>query len=192
MRYYIAAVAFIVVVILVAHAAAPPSYSWREHEISQLGAQGYEQAWIMRGGFIGFGALVVAGALQRASARRSLWVREAPLALYGLGILLAGFFSAKPFVAGVDYSEMEAGVHSIVATAAGVGISVGVLAYMLSDSPPRRRIVHLAALVLIVGLSALFGMLAGGTGIAQRCLYIVGFAWLIYIDTGPVASKASS
>jgi hypothetical membrane protein len=36
--------------------AAPQAYNWQQHSISQLGAQGYADAWIMRLGFIGFGA----------------------------------------------------------------------------------------------------------------------------------------
>lgn len=182
MRYNTIAVLFIVFVILVAHVVVVAPYSWRDNTISELGSQGYERAWIMRSGFIGFGTLVVIGAVQRARARRSFWYREVPLIVYGLGISLSGIFSIQPFVPGVAYSQFESRLHSTMATLAGVGISVGILLYMFSNIPLRRKIVHLVALVLIVALSALFGMSTTGAGLVQRLLYLVGFAWLIYIE----------
>lgn len=83
--------------------------------------------------------------------------RELPLVLYGAGMLLAGVFSAEPFIDGVEYSMVEAQLHSVAASVVGVGISFAVLAYALSDQPARRRSIHAVALVGIVGLSALFG-----------------------------------
>ena len=192
MRYNTVAVAFMVVVLLVAHVAAIAPYSWRDNTISELGSQGYARAWIMRAGFLGFGSLVLVGAIQRVRAQRRWWYREAPLVLYGAGIMLSGIFSTKPFLAGLDYSALEAGLHSLMAILAGVGISLGVLLYMLSENSLRRKIVHLAALVLIVALSALFGMSTTGAGVVQRCLYLVGFAWLIFIEPRPRTAKASA
>jgi hypothetical membrane protein len=192
MRYNTIAVTFIVFVILAAHIAAVAPYSWRDNTISELASQGYEQAWIMRAGFIGFGALVIIGAMQRTRSRRPLWYREIPLVLYGLAILLSGIFSTKPFMPDVGYSGLESHLHSIMATHAGVGISLGILLYMLSDNSARGKIVHMVTLVLIVVLSALFGMSTAGAGVVQRFLYAVGFAWLIYIETWKVAGKVSS
>jgi len=192
MRYNTVAVAFMVVVLIVAHVAAIAPYSWRDNTISELGSQGYERAWIMRVGFLGFGALVIVGAVQRTRARRSLWYREVPLVFYGLGILLSGIFSTKPFMPGLEYSAGEAGLHSLMATLAGVGISLSVLLYMFSDNSLRRKMVHLAALVLIVALSALFGMSTTGAGVVQRCLYLMGFAWLIFIERQPGTGKPGS
>jgi hypothetical membrane protein len=192
MRHNTLAVAFIVLAILIGHAIVAAPYSWMDNTISELGSQGYAHAWIMRIGFIGFGVLVTVGALQRIRTQRPLWYREIPLAVYGLVILLSGFFSAAPFVPGVAYSELEASLHSVMATLAGAGISLGILLYMLSDNPLRRKMAHLSALVLIVALSALFGMTTAGAGVVQRCLYIVGFAWLIYIEARPMPGQAGS
>ena len=187
MRYNTVAVAFIACVISAAHAVAVAPYSWRDNTISELASQGYSRAWIMRAGFIGFGALVIAGAVLRAEPPQPWWYREIPLLLYGLGLLLSGVFSAAPFAPGVGYSEGEARLHSASATAAGVGISLAMLLYMLSEGAVRARAAHLAALVLTVVLSALFGMSKVGAGVVQRCLYAVGFAWLVYIEMGTTA-----
>lgn len=50
-----AAVSFLGASLLAAHLAAPESYSWQTDTISELAAQDYDKAWIMRTGFIGFG-----------------------------------------------------------------------------------------------------------------------------------------
>jgi hypothetical membrane protein len=185
MRYNVLAVAFIIVVIAVAHWLAPAAYSWRDNTISELAAQGYERAWIMRVGFMGFGALIVLGAADRArrmrGSRLHLW-REVPLVVYGLGILVAGIFSTAPFLPGVAYSAGEASVHSAVATLAGVGLSLAMLLHAATPGSTRQRILHLVALVLTTAISALFGMATAGAGIWQRCLYLVGFAWLVYSE----------
>ncbi len=43
---------------------------------------------------------------------------------------------------------------------------------------------HWIALALITGISLLFGTLPAIGGILQRVLWIVGFAWLLYLGTG--------
>jgi hypothetical membrane protein len=192
MKYNLIAVMYLVVAILIAHLFVSQPYVWSENTISQLGAQGYPYSWIMRAGFIGFGTLVILGAAQRIKKSRSLWYRELPLTIYGLGILLSGFFSAEPFRQGVAFSQTEADVHSAVATAAGIGMTIAILLYGLTDKPMFKKFIHGTAFVLVVALSAIFGMLSGeagitgagigGAGIAQRLLYVAGFAWLIYID----------
>ena len=184
MRYNAIAVIFIFIIIIIAHLVVDAPYSWTENTISELASQAYKYAWIMRLGFIGFGSLVTIGATQRIRSKRFLWYREMPLVVYGLGVLLSGIFSTHPFMPGVEYSEPESRLHSILATLAGVSISLGMLFYMLTEQSPRRKVVHLAAFVLTITFSIFFGMSTAGAGIGQRCLYLVGFAWLIYIETG--------
>ena len=185
MKYNLIAVIYIVVIILIAHIVVSPSYVWSENTISQLGAQSYQYSWIMRAGFIGFGSLVILGAVQRIKKTRSLWYRDLPLAIYGLGILLSGFFSAEPFIPGVAFSQPEADVHSAAAMTAGIGITIAILLYGFTDKLVIKKFIHGTAFVLVVALSALFGILSTGGGIVQRLLYIVGFAWLIYIERSP-------
>jgi hypothetical membrane protein len=185
MKYNTIAVAYLSLVIVIAHALVPQPYSWSENTISELGAQGYDYGWIMRAGFIGFGALVFLGAAQRARKPGSAWFRELPLMIYGLGVLVSGLFSAKPFMEGVPYLEAEARLHSTMATAAGAAISIAVVLYLVTDKSVRGKMAHLMALALIVALSALFGASPTGAGIVQRLLYMAGFAWLVYIELRP-------
>ncbi len=184
MRFNMLAVAVVTAFIVVAHAIAPDAYSMSENTVSQLGSQGYALAWVMRLGFASFGGLLVAGAVVRLRMQPRYWYREVALILYGVGMFLAGVFSAEPFADGVEYSMVEAQLHSIAASVAGAGISFAAMTYALSDQPVQRRLIHAAALVGIVGLSALFGLSSTGAGVVQRLLYVVGFAWLVYMEVG--------
>lgn len=187
MRYNTIAIAYIVAIILIAHVLAPGSYSWRDNTISELAAQRYNRAWIMRAGFIGFGALVAVGALLRYRAQRSLAYRDLPLLVYGLAMALAGVFSTRMWVLAVAYAPGEASLHSVLATLAGVALSLAALLCSLHDARAHRRRWHGVALALILALSLAFGVTAQGAGLVQRTLYLVGFAWLIYSERPPSA-----
>jgi len=182
-KFYTIAVVWILAAIIIAHLLVPAPYTWTQNTISALAAQGYEQAWIMCLGFIGFGALISIGATRRAVANpRRNWP-EIGILLYGLAVLLTGVFSTAPFQPGVDYSQSEARLHSILATSAGITISLAMLLCGLLEQRRAPRIVHLSALALTLLLSSLFGAFPAVAGITQRSLYIVGFGWLVYLDT---------
>jgi hypothetical protein len=87
-------------------------------------------------------------------------------------------------VEGVLFSAGEAQLHSIFATAAGVMLTLATLLYALTDAPPSRRIVHWIALALITVISVMFGAIPAIGGVLQRLLWVVGFAWLVYLGTG--------
>jgi len=181
MKSYAYAVAWILVFLLAAQLAAVDGYTWYLNSISQLAAQAYSRAWIMRAGFIGFGILVQVAGINRMRASGPWWYREIPIMLYGLAILLSGIFSAEPFLEGVSYSAAEAHLHGIFATVAGITLVAATLVYALTDEPVSRRRVHWIALLAISGISLLFGSLTAVAGATQRVLWAVGFAWLLYL-----------
>lgn len=164
-------------------------YLWYRNSISQLAGQAYPNAWIMRAGFIGFGVLVQIAGIIRMRAVGRYWYREVPIMLYGLSILASGIFSTSPFIEGVPYSEQEAQLHTLFATAAGIALSAGILLFMLTDAPNLRRAVHAIALVLTIGISFLFSALPTVLGAMQRLLWTVGFAWLVYLGSGATLSQ---
>ena len=190
MKLNTVAVIWIVVMIVIAHAVAPSTYHWREHTISQLAAQRYALAWIMRAGFVGFGGLVVIGALQRLRRARATAYRDLPLLAYGLAMALAGIYSTRFWVLAVCYSPREASLHSAMATLAGVALSLAVLLCWLRDLRTGHRGWHGVALIGILGLSLAFGLAGRRAGLVQRALYLVGFAWLIYAERTSQAGTA--
>jgi len=181
MRSYAYAVVYILIAIILAHLVAPVAYVWSTNSISQLAGQGYPLAWIMRAGFIGFGVLVQIIGIRRMRTSDARWFREIPIMLYGLSILLSGLYSTSPFIEGLAYSEAEARLHALLATAAGLALSAAMLLFALTDPPSSRKALHTAALVLTMLLSFLFGALPEAAGLIQRALWLVGFSWLIFL-----------
>ena len=190
MKSYRFAVAFITIFILIAHFMVGEPYLWYRHTISQLAGQAYSKAWIMRAGFIGFGVLVQIAGIGRMRAAGRYWFREVPIMIYGLSVLASGVFSTTPFIEGVPYSEQEALLHTLFASAGGIALSAAMLIFMLTDTPDSRRVVHAIALALTMGLVFLFFNAQDTVaGLMQRLLWTVGLAWLVYLGPGATLSQ---
>jgi hypothetical membrane protein len=190
MKSYWIAVAFIVVFILIAHLVVGEPYRWYEHTISQLAGQAYSNAWIMRIGFIGFGVLIQIAGIGRMRAAGRYWYREVPIMTYGLSVLASGIFSTTPFIEGVSYSEQEAQLHTLFASAGGIALTAGILLFMLTDAPNSRRVIHVIALALTMVLVFLFFSAPETVaGVMQRLLWTVGFAWLVYLGSDATLSQ---
>ncbi len=179
------AILFFAVVILIAHFFTPSIYHWAINTISDLAAQNYNNAWIMRAGFVGFGVFLNIGILFKFYQTKSINPADILVMIYGLAILLSGIFSTAPFDGSTDYSVTADKLHSIFAQTAGIALSIGVLVYLLS-AHGNTKLLHLLFLILIIGISALFGlskneMINIDYGIIQRSLYLVGFLWLLII-----------
>lgn len=179
----ILSIVYFICVILVAQFAAPSTYQWTVHSVSELASQGLPTQWIMQAGFIGFGLLInLAFVLKFRRAGHLVWP-DLLIMLYGASILLAGIFSTAPYLQGLPFSEPESRLHSLFATLAGVAFSIAILIYTI-QAGRQGWWLHAIFLVLVMGLSAAFGMaengqIAIGRGIVQRSMYLVSFAWLI-------------
>ena len=184
MKAIIASVIYFVAVIVIAHFFAPPGYRWTRNTVSDLAAQGLKYQWIMQAGFIGFGVLLNLGFILKFIDARKVSYPDLLIMLYGLAILLSGFFSTAPFLEGVKYSEQESKLHSLFATVAGVCFTLGILIRLLTAVTPGERWLHIVFLILVMGISLTFGLAENGTlalgkGIIQRSLYLISFGWLL-------------
>jgi hypothetical membrane protein len=178
------AVSYFVVMIIVAHFFAPPGYILKRNTISELGSQGHTYKWIMQAGFIGFGILLAGGLVLKSRTLGRVNPPDILILFYGLSILMTGIFCAAPINNSLAYSAKEAQLHSIFATVAGISLSLGILWYLIAASSTPERIYHLVFLVLVIGLSMLFGLAENGTlpvgqGIVQRVMYLAAFIWLV-------------
>ena len=177
-------VVYFVVVIVVAHFFSPPGYRWTRNTISELAGQGHERKWIMQAGFIGFRLLLNIGIILTFAAAEKVLYPDILIMIYGLAVLLSGFFCTAPIDTSIGYSVSEARLHSILASVAGVSFSLGVLGHLVSCAHPSGRWCHLAFLVLTLGSSMLFGLSENGVigigkGVIQRVLYTTSFIWLV-------------
>jgi hypothetical membrane protein len=180
---------YFVAVILLAQWLAPGEYRWTQNTVSELASQGVKNQWLMRAGFIGFGMLLTLGYIQKFTGAQRVALPDLLIVAYGLAILLAGFFSAAPYSAGVSYSVRESRLHSLFASVAGVCFSAGIFLQFLAAPTLAERWQHGVFLFLVTGVSLAFGLAENGTlalgkGIVQRILYLVSFAWLLVSQAG--------
>jgi hypothetical membrane protein len=177
------AVVYFAAVIVLAHFFAPPGYRWTMNTISDLGSQGHVNKWVMQAGFIGFGLLLAGGLLLNFRRLGRINPPDLLLIVYGLSILVTGFFCTAPINSALPFSASEAQVHSLFAALAGFALVGGMVWYLAIS--PTRRVFHLIFLVLVIALSGLFGLSENGQfpiekGILQRALYLVSFIWLVF------------
>jgi hypothetical membrane protein len=176
-----------VAVIILANFFTPPEYRWTQNTISDLSAQGLKYQWIMQAGFIGFGLLLNLGFIQKFVAAQKVSYPDLLIMLYGLAILLSGFFSTEPFIKGVSFSVQESNLHSLFAMLAGISFSLGIFYRLVMAPTPAEKWLHAIFLALVIGTSLLFGLSENGIlplakGVVQRSLYLVSFIWIIFIQ----------
>lgn len=179
------AVTYWLAIIVIAHFFAPPGYVWTQNTISELASQGHTYKWIMQAGLSGFGALIMLAVGMIIFRTKKVLIPILPVMLYGLGVFLSGIFCAAPIDLTIEYSVAEAKLHSTFATLAGFSLSAGIVWHIFASSSGREQLTHTIFLAAVVGFSMLFSMIDNGTvevglGVVQRCIYLSGFAWLIY------------
>ncbi len=152
-NYNIMSTAIFILSIVVAHIFATNNYEWTKNTISDLGSQGYGRKLIMQIGFLAFGLTLTAGILFNG-----LTWRTTPILIYGLCVGLTGVFCTKPFFASNNYSEIQSTIHSILAQIAGITFTFGILIQLFYSADKNDKWVHFIFFVLIVGLSASFGI----------------------------------
>ncbi|MBK8110435.1 MAG: hypothetical protein IPK46_08955 [Saprospiraceae bacterium] len=69
-------------------------------------------------------------------------------------------------------------IDSALAQLAGVSFTIGILVQSFYE-PQKRKMDPPNIFVLVIGLSASFGLVNHYQGIVQRLLYLTSFIWLI-------------
>jgi len=180
-----ASIIFFVGVIILAHFFTQPAYDWTQNTVSELASQGHKYKGIMQAGFVGFGILLSTGLILKFIEAKKINYPDILIILYGLAILITGFYCEKPIDETVPYSATEARIHSLFAFSAGISLSLGILWYLIASGSSSERIFHIVFLVLVMGFSMAFGLAENeiigiGKGIVQRSLYLVSFIWLFF------------
>lgn len=195
-KLFTLAVTYWIAIIVLAHFFVPPGYVWTKNTISELASQGHTYKWIMQAGLMGFGILVMLAVGKSIFTTKKVLNPLLPVFLYGLGVFLSGIYCAAPIDPAIEYSITEARLHSTFATVAGLSLSAGILWHIFASSSGREKLAHTFFLIAVVGFSMIFGLVENGMidiglGIVQRCLYLSGFAFLIYQEHTFVQKRQS-
>ncbi len=195
-RPILIAVVYFIAVIVLAHFFTPPIYDWTQNTVSDLASQGHPYKWIMQTGFIGFGLLLTWGVIFHFSKNKRTYFLFL-VAIYGLSILVTGFFCAAPIDPSLPNDLRESQLHSMFATIAGIAMSLGIFWQAVVSANSRERWTRIIFFLLIGGISGLFGLaenhiLMIDKGIVQRVLYLVGLAWLVYEERILISGRETS
>jgi hypothetical membrane protein len=173
-NYSVISTALFVLAIIIAHIFSTNNYEWTRNTISDLGSQGYDRKLIMQFGFLAFGLILSVGILMNGLTWRTI-----PILIYGLCVGLTGIFCTKPFFNVHNYSVPQATIHSTLAQLAGITFTLGILSQLFYSADKSEKWIHLVFFILVVALSASFGLLKNYQGIIQRLLYLTSFIWIV-------------
>ena len=153
----------------------PESYSWLEHGTSESAGQGLEAAWVARSGFIMFGLAVI----WLCTLRAANWKRRGTVLHLSFGVCMIGVaaFPTRPWDDTTAYLHSEDLLHSIFASVMGVAFIGGVIAVMVERRATRHATLDLAAVALVVALSAGMAGFAATFGLLQRVMFLVAYCW---------------
>jgi len=149
-------------------------YSNVSNAISELGAQNTSNNYIMIMGFLFVGLGIVIDGVKNYS-HSSL-----PFIVFGACVALAGIFPHKPISEVIDYNMLAHETHKILATIAGVAITIGFIwqGVLFKKSAGKIPCYYLAA--VCTGFPLLMLYVPEYQGIIQRFMYAQVFLWLWY------------
>ena len=147
-------------------------YSVIANTVSELGAQMTRNNFVAIIGFTAFGLGIVIEWLRHRS-----WV-TIPFLLFGIFIIAAGLLPHRPINLAVPYNEIIHRLHSVMASAGGIAVTLGFLWQGLRESAIKKRIfdLYMASICLIMPM-AMFSI-PEFQGLIQRLMYVQVFIWM--------------
>lgn len=179
-------VLLVAAVIVLLPSFSSPGYDPIRHSISELGAQGAPNAWVMRMAFILHGLTVVPAVFVLFRASRPF--HAAMLALFALGMAGVALFSHRPIDPAAAFSESEDAFHSLFASGLGAAYIMATAAFALTGRGWVRNW-SAAACALALACSALQALLPGFFGLSQRVLFAGSLLWICLVPTALAAPR---
>lgn len=159
-----------------------PGYSPVAHRVSELAAQNTPRHAIMAAAFVALGGAML------VDARRRPVPAIVPFAAFGLFMALAGLFGHRPITPGVGFEPWRHQLHGLLATLAGIAITLA-LAWQAWRAPqPGERAVAGGIALLCIALPLAMLAWPAVQGLVQRALYAALFAWLWLRYPGRIAA----
>jgi len=167
-----AAIALFVVVAALGPMYTARGYSPTTNVISELAAQNTPGNHFMATAFVFLGAALLYDSL------KEFHLSLLPFMLFGAAFGAAGVFGHKPISEGVPYSVAFDTVHSILATASGVALTIGFVWQAIAASSSIQKGIAAALALACTTLPMLMLSFPQGQGLVQRVLYLLVFTWL--------------
>lgn len=154
------------------------TYSIVKNTTSHLGAQSTTNAWIINVAFVLVGISCVLEAWLHLG---KYWFHKILLSIFGLGLVFTGIFHHAPIIEGVIFNSVEDRLHSIFATIVGFSFTIFAISSAFIEKAIKHRIINIVVGFTATILSILMLYLPVYSGIWQRAIFIISFAWLIFM-----------
>ncbi len=154
------------------------TYSIVKNTTSHLGAQSTTNAWIINVAFVLVGISCVLEAWLHLG---KYWFHKILLTIFGLSLVFTGIFHHAPIIEGVIFNSIEDRLHSIFATIVGFSFTILAISSAFIEKAVKHRIINIVVGFTATILSMLMLYLPDYSGIWQRAIFIISFAWLIFM-----------
>lgn len=185
-RYLLPVYILLILVMFILPYYSLEGYSVLRNTTSQLGAQNTPNSWIMN---ITFCLLGIASVIEGWIYLKHYWVQKILLTIFGIGLIFTAIFQHAPIAEHIPYSVLEDDLHSIFASIVGFSFTFFAFSIAFIESRNIKRVQAVLIGLIATGLSILMFSVANYTGIWQRLIFLVSFAWLIYLFEGKRATK---
>lgn len=151
---------------------AVEGYSVIANTISELGAQRTPNNVVAIIGFVAFGLGIAIDWLQHRS-----WA-TAPFLLFGIFVAAAGLLPHRPIDPAIPYNGLVHRLHSVMATASGIAVTLGFLWQGFGESAMKIRLCDFYMAGICLTLPMVMFAMPEFQGLIQRIMYFQVFMWL--------------
>jgi len=168
-------ISIIVLAILIGPLFSPPEFSWIQHSTSEQAGQNMTGAWVMRIGFVGYGAGTLIAAIVDWGSRP--FVRAA-LILFGIGLCGTAIWSNASILPGLSSDIHEDWLHSVASGVVGTAFAGACAARLFAPGGTRRDLLAWGGLVVSVVFPLAMGAMPEFRGLIQRVMFGVSFVFV--------------
>lgn len=152
-------------------------YSILLHTTSQLGAQNTPYSWVMNMIFVLLGFTCIWKAF---TYLKNYPIHRLLLVIFGFSLISTAIFQHAPIDKNLEYDILEDKIHSISASVVGFSFTLFSFSTLFIEKTKKRRIIALLVVFSSTLLSLFMFLLNGFSGIWQRLIFIISFAWIIF------------
>ena len=178
-KAFLIPVVFFIVLALIASFDAPDSFSWYQYPLSTLGAQAFDNAWLMNAAWMGFGLLVLLIAAAYHQKEDLPQALTFPIIVFGICIILLGVWRYDNIfeVVEIDFDEVED--HLIFYAVALISLTLSIAFHALLSKEKVMRNIHIVYAGLMIIMMVLLVTVTKYSGLLERMTWFLIFIWLI-------------
>ncbi|MCB9503491.1 MAG: DUF998 domain-containing protein [Deferribacteres bacterium] len=173
-------------VVLIAGMLAPNYYIITRNTISELGAQGFPNAWLMRAGFFILGSAVTAMVFALSKTKRWSFLQASALMgllIYAGALFILGWWSDKNFFV-LDHN-LDSFLHEFFYRISLLFFLLSVTLNAMVVKDKNFIILSVFTFCAVLILRYLFSEFVDYQGITERMMQVVVVYWLLKLNSVP-------